>query len=204
MRAGKIRNVSATTTFLCVYSIAVAAVEKGYAFLFFGLLLLIIFLLAALLLVVVLVLLTTWVLKQREVPATVSYFYVSVVYTAMLRTSVAAVVLGCFYFLSFRLRYSGYGRWLRCCWDGMHAGKIQSGCTPGTHTKFSFSFSVWWDITTSAIFHSRTFCFRVNRLQNKIKPSNTTSGKATDMMAGICTFPRLPCPCTKTTCHAKP
>ena len=45
-----------------------------------------------------LVLLTTSVLKQREVPATVSSFYVSVVYTAMLRTSIAAVVLGCFYF----------------------------------------------------------------------------------------------------------
>ena len=46
----------------------------------------------------VLVLLTTSVLKQREVPATVSSFYVSVLYTAMLRTSIAAVVLGCFYF----------------------------------------------------------------------------------------------------------
>ena len=45
-----------------------------------------------------LVLLTTLVLKQREVPATVSSFYFSVVYTAMLRTSIAAVVLGCFYF----------------------------------------------------------------------------------------------------------
>ena len=45
-----------------------------------------------------LVLLTTSVLKQREVPATVSSFYVSVLYTAMLRTSIAAVVLGCFYF----------------------------------------------------------------------------------------------------------
>ena len=45
-----------------------------------------------------LVLLTTSVLKQREVPATVSSFYVSVVYTAMLRTSIGAVVLGCFYF----------------------------------------------------------------------------------------------------------
>ena len=43
-------------------------------------------------------LLTTSVLKQREVPDTVSSFYVSVVYTAMLRTSIAAVVLGCFYF----------------------------------------------------------------------------------------------------------
>ena len=52
---------------------------------------------------------------------------------------------------------------------------------------------------TSAFFHSRAFCFRVNRLfHNKIKPSNTTtSRKATDMIAGICTFPRLPCPSTK-------
>ena len=56
------------------------------------------FLLAALLLLVllVLVLLTRSVLKQREVPATVSSFYVSVPYTAMLGTSVDAVVLGCF------------------------------------------------------------------------------------------------------------
>ena len=31
-----------------------------------------------------------------------------------------------------------------------------------------------------------------------MKPSNTTTlGKATDMIAGICTFPRLPCPSTK-------
>ena len=42
--------------------------------------------------------LLTLVLKQREVPATVSSFYVSVLYTAMLRTSITAVVLGCFYF----------------------------------------------------------------------------------------------------------
>ena len=64
------------------------------------LLLIIIFLLAArmLLLVLALVLLTTSVLKHREVPATVSSFYVSVFYTAMLRTSIAAVVLGCFNF----------------------------------------------------------------------------------------------------------
>ena len=41
---------------------------------------------------------TKSVLKQREVPSTVSSFYVSVLYTAMLRTSSAAVVLGCFYF----------------------------------------------------------------------------------------------------------
>ena len=44
-------------------------------------------------LLLVLVLLTTSVLKQREVPAEVSSFYVSVVYTAMFRTSIAAVVL---------------------------------------------------------------------------------------------------------------
>ena len=43
-------------------------------------------------------LLTISVLKQREVPATVYSFYVSVAYTAMRRTSIAAVVLGCFYF----------------------------------------------------------------------------------------------------------
>ena len=49
-------------------------------------------------LLLVLVLLTTSLLKQREVPATVSSLYVSVVYTAMLLTSIAAVVIGCFYF----------------------------------------------------------------------------------------------------------
>ena len=48
-------------------------------------------------LLLVLVPLTTSALKQREVPATVSFFYVSVLYTTMLRTSTAAVVLGCFY-----------------------------------------------------------------------------------------------------------
>ena len=37
-------------------------------------------------------------LKPREVPATVSSFYVSVLYAAMLLTSIAAVVLGYFYF----------------------------------------------------------------------------------------------------------
>ena len=45
-----------------------------------------------------LVQLTTSVLKQREVPATVSSFYVSVLRTAMIRTSTSAVVLGCFFF----------------------------------------------------------------------------------------------------------
>ena len=91
--------------FFASISNAVGAVEKGYAF-FFGrgadaaifLKIIFFFLLAALLLLLVQVLLTTSVLKQRELPATVSSFYVSVVYTAMLRTSVAAVVVGCFYF----------------------------------------------------------------------------------------------------------
>ena len=55
----------------------------------------------ALLLLLVLVLLPTSVLKQREVPATASSFHVSVPYTAMLRTSIAAVVLGCLYFRLF-------------------------------------------------------------------------------------------------------
>ena len=45
-----------------------------------------------------LLLLPTSVLKERDVPATASYFYVSVLYTAMLRKSIAAVVLGCVYF----------------------------------------------------------------------------------------------------------
>ena len=52
------------------------------------------------LLLLVHVLLTTSVLKQREIPATVSSFYVYVIYTAMLRTSFAAVVPGAFYLCS--------------------------------------------------------------------------------------------------------
>ena len=43
-------------------------------------------------------LLTTSALRQRGVPATVSSFEVSVLYTAVLRTSIPPVVLGCFYF----------------------------------------------------------------------------------------------------------
>ena len=53
---------------------------------------------AALLLLLVLVVLTTSVLKQRDVPATVSSSYVAVPYTAMLETSADAVVHDCFYF----------------------------------------------------------------------------------------------------------
>ena len=114
-------------------------------------------------------------------------------------------------FLSFRLQCFGYGCWLRGYWHGMHAGRIHKGCTPaasattkgdiyvsGTYTKYPFSFSILWDIPTSAFFHSRAFYFHVNRPHNQMKPSNTTtSGKATGMIVGICTFPRLPCQCTK-------
>ena len=98
-------------------------------------------------LLVVLVLLTTSVLKQREVPATVSFFYVSVVYTAMLWTSIA-VVLGCFYFCP-----------LDCDIPVVvvDCAAVETGCMldkhemvahlqcynkRGTYTKFSFSFSV--------------------------------------------------------------
>ena len=104
-------------------------------------------------LLLVLVLLTTSVLKQREVPATVSSFYVSVVYTAMLRTSISAVDLGSFYFCP-----------LDCDIPFMvvDCAAVETGCIlekykmvahlqcynkrgykpPGTYTIFSFSFSV--------------------------------------------------------------
>ena len=86
-------------------------------------------------------------------------------------------------------------KWLHTC-SATTKGDIY---VPGTYAKCSFSsFSIWWDIPTSALFHARAFCFRVNRLHNYMKPSTTTtSGKATDKIAGICTFSLLPCPCTK-------
>ena len=95
-----------------------------------------------------LVLLTTSVLKQKEVPANVFSFYVSVVYTAMLRTSIAAVVLGCFYFcpldcdiavmvVDCAAAETGNTKWLRTC-SATSKGDIY---VPGTYTKFSFSFS---------------------------------------------------------------
>ena len=77
-------SVSATTisTFLCVYSIAVAAVKKGYAFFFFGRG-------AA----------AYNISTEAERGAGYCFFLLrSVLYTAMLRTSIAAVVLGCLYF----------------------------------------------------------------------------------------------------------
>ena len=42
-------------------------------------------------------------------------------------------------FLSFRLRCFGCGCWLRCCWDGMHAGKINT-CYRLQQNTCSFSF----------------------------------------------------------------
>ena len=95
-------SVSATTTSFASILLLLLLLRRDMHFCFWVevlLLLIIFFFLAALLLLLLLlVLLTTSVLKQREVPATVSSFYVSVLYTAMLRTSIAAVFLGCFYF----------------------------------------------------------------------------------------------------------
>ena len=71
-----------------------------------------------------LVLLTTSVLKQREVLATVSSFYVYVFYTAMLRTSIAAVVLGCFYLCP--LDCDASVMVVDCAAVGTHAGKIHT------------------------------------------------------------------------------
>ena len=69
-------------------------------------------------------LLATSVLRQREVPATVSSFYVSVLYTAMLRASTAAVVIGCFYF-----------RPLDCdiAFMVVDCAAVETGCIPGKY-----------------------------------------------------------------------
>ena len=85
--------------FICVYSIAVVAVQKGYVFLFLVevLLLEIIFLVgcAAAAGGACAAYIST---EAERGTGYCSSFYVSVVYTAMLRTSIAAVVLGCFFF----------------------------------------------------------------------------------------------------------
>ena len=122
-------------------------------------------------------LLITSVLNQKEVPATVSSFYVSVLYTTMLRTSIAAVLLGCFYFCS-----------SDCDIPVMvvDCAAVETGCTLEKYKmvahlqcynergyirtwyvyKMYFSLSVRRDIPTTAFFHSWAFCFRVNRLRN--------------------------------------
>ena len=66
-------------------------------------------LLAALPLLLVFVLLTSSLLKQRELPASVSSFHVSVLYTAMLRTSIFCCCSWLLLYTSFRLLCSGYG-----------------------------------------------------------------------------------------------
>ena len=90
--------------------------------------------------------LTTSVLKQREVPATVSTFYVSVVYTAMLRTCIAAVVLGCFYFCPFDCDASVIV---------VDCAAVETGCVLDKYvkvaTKYVFIFIFW----------SRCCCFCV-------------------------------------------
>ena len=128
------------------------------------------FLLAALLLLV-LVLLTTSVLKQREVPATVSSFYVAVVYIAMLRTSIAAVVHGCFCFCP-----------LDCDIPVMvvDCAAVETGCMlekykMGVHLQFYNKrgyIRTYLVRIQNFLFHFpfdeiyRAFCFRVNRLHN--------------------------------------
>ena len=79
-----------------------------------------------------LVRLTTPVLKQREVSATVSSFHVSVLDTAMLRTSIAAVVLGCFYFYP-----------LDCDASVMvvYCAAVETGCMLEKYKKVFFSVS---------------------------------------------------------------
>ena len=75
---------------------------------------------------------TKSVLKQREVPATVSSFYVSVLYTAMLRTSIAAVVLCYFHFCP-----------LDCDASVMVVdyAAVDTGCMPEKYMKVFFSVS---------------------------------------------------------------
>ena len=115
-------------------------------------------------LLLVLVLLTTSVLMQREVPATVSSFYVSVVYTAMLRTSIAAVVLGCFYFCPEDCDASAD-------WENIKVAHLlrvlqQNGIYTYLVRAQNFLFHSPFDeiYRCLLLFHSRAFCFRVNRL----------------------------------------
>ena len=67
-----------------------------------------------------------------------------------------------------------------------------------TYTKTSFSFSVWWDLPTSDFFHSRAFCFLVISLDYSTTKWNRQTrqhqGNRPDIIAGICTFPRLRSP----------
>ena len=100
----KRREVPATTTtttavsFASILLLLLLLRRDLHSYFFVEVLLLLIIFLVGCASAVLLVLLVTSVLTQREVPATVSSFYVSVLDTAMLRTSIAAVVVGCFYF----------------------------------------------------------------------------------------------------------
>ena len=67
-------------------------------------------------------------------------------------------------FLSFRPRCFGWLEIYKGCTPAASATTKRDINVPGTYTNFSFSFSVWWDIPTSAFFHSRAFCLHVNRL----------------------------------------
>ena len=48
----------------------------------------------------------------------------------------------------------GYGCWLRCCWDGMHAGKIHKGCNK-MRVRFYFLVEVLLLLPTTSVLKRR-------------------------------------------------
>ena len=114
--------------FLCVYSIAVAAVEKWYAFYFLvGVLRLLIIFLFGGAAAAAGACAADNISTKAERGAGYCIFPPRF---CPLHCDASDVYCCCcswlILFLSFRLRCFGYGCWLRCCWDGMHAGKIQN------------------------------------------------------------------------------
>ena len=126
-------------------------------------------------------LLTTSVQKHREVPSTVSSSAVSVLYTAMLWTSFAAVVLGCLNFCPLDSDASVMVVDYAAVETGCMLEKyIKKGCTPAAsattkrgyqYIRTSYVYKILFFIfrlmrytVVCFFFHSRAFCFRVNRL----------------------------------------
>ena len=107
-------------------------------------------------------------------------------------------------FLSFRLRFFGWLEKYKVCTPSASATTKRDIYVPDTYTKFSFSFSVWWGIPTSAFFHSRAFYFRVNRphLNETVKHVNIRESDRHDRRYMY--IPSFALPTYKTTCHAKP
>ena len=116
MHAGKIHevffSVSASTTFICVYSIAVAAVEEGYICIFFlveVLLLLIIFLVGCAAAAAAAACAAYNISTEAETGTGYCFFLLRF---GRLHCDASDVYCCCSWlllFLSFRLRYSGYG-----------------------------------------------------------------------------------------------